>query len=56
MTELPGQMGLFTLDGCTPQVQEEHADEECECPECVCEDCGNLCTSSKECVELGGEP
>lgn len=45
--EMQGQMALFTLDGCTPDVQAEHADE-------VCDECGGWCTSSTECVEASG--
>lgn len=31
MSELEGQMNLFTLEGCEPGVQKEHEDEMCEC-------------------------
>lgn len=47
MTELPGQMTLFTLDGCTAEVQAGHADE-------VCAACGGWRTSSPECVTEAG--
>lgn len=42
MTEMPGQMALFSLDG---SVQEDQFADE------LCEECGTACTSSKECVE-----
>lgn len=50
MSELEGQLALFDLNS-------EQPDEQCDgCPICegVCEECGQHCSSSKECVELSG--
>lgn len=52
MTELDGQMALFTLDGCDQHIIDAMEPEACE--EC-CSFCGYHCTSSKECCELAGE-
>jgi hypothetical protein len=36
MSELEGQLPLFTLEGADQEVQDEYADEVCEeCKECV---------------------
>lgn len=52
MSELEGQMPLFTVDGCDAKTQAQYADEICSNP--ICDECGTACTSSKECVELSG--
>lgn len=38
MSELEGQLSLFTLDGCDEKTQAEYADEVCRNPECWCVD------------------
>lgn len=36
MSELKGQMSLFTVDGCDPETTNAHADEVCRgCDECT---------------------
>lgn len=59
MTEMKGQLPLFSLAGCDTRTRAEFADEVCHDPTCwctgeVCEECGTVCTSSKECVETSG--
>lgn len=39
MSELPGQLPLFTLDGCDEETQKQYADEEedyCSGDDCWC--------------------
>lgn len=40
-------MPILTLDGTDQETQDRYADE-------VCDECGGLCSSSKECVEASG--
>jgi hypothetical protein len=35
MTELAGQLPLFTLDGADQEIQDQYADEECCCSYCA---------------------
>jgi hypothetical protein len=44
MSEMEGQMALFTPEGCEADVVARFDDE-------VCKECGECCTSSKDCVE-----
>lgn len=43
MSELKGQLALFTLDGCDQKIQDEHADE-------VCSNCDGLCPTGEDCL------
>jgi hypothetical protein len=53
MNELKGQMSLFTLDGCTPESQAQHADEVCACEGIAALSLANLITEYGEaCAEL----
>lgn len=49
MTEMQGQLPLFTLDGVDDYIQRWWLDEG-ESDE-ACAECGQNCTSSKECIE-----
>jgi hypothetical protein len=52
MTEMQGQLPLFTLDGTDDYIQRWFADEN-EMDE-ICRECGQNCTSSNECIEFSG--
>lgn len=61
MTEMEGQMPLFSLDDCDAEHDETYEQETCEGPSCwcappqnICNECGTACTSSKECVQISG--